>query len=102
MSNPTTSYCSFCGKSQYKVKQLVAGPKDAFICNECTWLCWEIIIESGSIEPKFKEISNRARQIILEEVLGDIEHDLLRLNAERDNTLYDLATLQQVSVSTVH
>lgn len=30
--------CSFCGKSQNEVKQLIAGP-DSFICNDCVHLC---------------------------------------------------------------
>jgi len=34
--------CSFCGKSQEKVKRLVAGP-GVYICDECIELCSEII-----------------------------------------------------------
>lgn len=37
--------CSFCGKAQNEVKQLIAGP-NAFICNECVDLCSEVIRES--------------------------------------------------------
>jgi ATP-dependent Clp protease ATP-binding subunit ClpX len=36
--------CSFCGKRQGEVKQLIAGP-NIFICNECVELCNEIIKE---------------------------------------------------------
>lgn len=36
--------CSFCGKSQRKVKKLIAGPA-VYICNECVKLCQEIIDE---------------------------------------------------------
>lgn len=35
-------HCSFCGKSQDKVKKIVAGP-GVYICNECVALCQEII-----------------------------------------------------------
>ncbi|MEK6734509.1 MAG: ClpX C4-type zinc finger protein, partial [Pseudomonadota bacterium] len=35
-------HCSFCGKSQHKVKKLIAGPT-LFICNECVELCADII-----------------------------------------------------------
>ena len=35
---PKTLHCSFCGKSQHKVKALIAGP-GCFICNECVALC---------------------------------------------------------------
>lgn len=37
-----TLYCSFCGKSQFEVKKLVAGPS-VFICNECITLCEDIM-----------------------------------------------------------
>jgi hypothetical protein len=39
-----TLYCSFCGKSQYDVQKLIAGPT-AFICNECVNLCDGIMLE---------------------------------------------------------
>ncbi|MFT2816073.1 ATP-dependent Clp protease ATP-binding subunit ClpX [Leifsonia sp. A12D58] len=58
--------CSFCGKSQKQVQQLIAGP-GVYICDECVELCNEIIEErlaeageeEGSSEfdlPKPKEI----------------------------------------------
>ncbi|MCC6375559.1 MAG: ATP-dependent Clp protease ATP-binding subunit ClpX [Microbacteriaceae bacterium] len=57
--------CSFCGKSQKQVQQLIAGP-GVYICDECVELCNEIIeerlAESGSEAtasfdlPKPKEI----------------------------------------------
>ncbi len=37
--------CSFCGKHQNEVKQLIAGPT-AYICNECVELCSEVIGEA--------------------------------------------------------
>ena len=44
----TTSYvevgCSFCGKSQFDVLKLVAGP-GVYICNECVDLCDQIIAD---------------------------------------------------------
>ena len=36
--------CSFCGKSQDRVKKLIAGP-GIYICDECVELCSEIIFE---------------------------------------------------------
>ncbi|MFP4397926.1 MAG: ATP-dependent Clp protease ATP-binding subunit ClpX [Desulfonatronovibrio sp.] len=50
--------CSFCGKTQDEVDRLIAGP-DVYICNECVYLCDEIIaqdheeegIESESLMP---------------------------------------------------
>lgn len=39
--------CSFCGKSQKQVQQLIAGP-GVYICDECVELCNEIIRERMS------------------------------------------------------
>ncbi|MGM0452840.1 MAG: ATP-dependent Clp protease ATP-binding subunit ClpX [Thermodesulfobacteriota bacterium] len=35
-------YCSFCGKAQYEVKQLIAGPS-VYICNQCVRLCKQFL-----------------------------------------------------------
>jgi ATP-dependent Clp protease ATP-binding subunit ClpX len=40
-------YCSFCFKSQHKVRKLIAGPAAVFICDECVELCNEIIARGG-------------------------------------------------------
>lgn len=37
--------CSFCGKTQDQVRKLIAGTKDAYICDECIELCAELIEE---------------------------------------------------------
>ena len=39
-------YCSFCGKSQHKVRTLIAGPS-VFICNECVAFCNGILREKS-------------------------------------------------------
>lgn len=39
-------YCNFCGKSQYEVRKLIAGP-NTFICNECVELCNDIVAEEN-------------------------------------------------------
>ncbi len=39
-------YCSFCAKSQREVTLLIAGPKDVFICDECTEVCNSIVYEN--------------------------------------------------------
>ena len=41
-----TYHCSFCGKSQDQVQQLISGPGGVRICDECIDLCREIIEES--------------------------------------------------------
>jgi ATP-dependent Clp protease ATP-binding subunit ClpX len=45
--------CSFCGKSQSKVKKLIAGPK-TYICNECVDLCNDIL----DVEEKEKKVDD--------------------------------------------
>ena len=47
-----TLYCSFCGKSQYEVKKLIAGPS-VFVCNECIELCNDIMREEESEKSDF-------------------------------------------------
>ncbi|EFE9806104.1 TPA: carboxylate--amine ligase [Escherichia coli] len=42
VSASPTLYCSFCNKSQYTVKKLIAG-EDVFICDECVDVCNRII-----------------------------------------------------------
>ena len=46
--------CSFCGKNQYELRKLIAGPK-VFICNQCIELCVDIIHEEKKSE--FKNIT---------------------------------------------
>ncbi len=40
--DPAEPSCSFCGKAQPEVLQLIAGPK-GFICSECVQLCVQLI-----------------------------------------------------------
>lgn len=47
MPQDKTERCSFCGKSQHEVKQLIAGPT-VFICDECVDLCADIVAEKRS------------------------------------------------------
>lgn len=42
-SKQPTLYCSFCGKSQHEVRQMIAGP-EVFICDECVVLCLEVTL----------------------------------------------------------
>lgn len=39
----TTIKCSFCGKSQKQVGQLIAGPDGIYICDECIKTCNDIL-----------------------------------------------------------
>jgi hypothetical protein len=50
-----TLYCSFCGKSQHEVTNMIAGPT-VFICNECVALCTELVGEKvQDIQPPAKK-----------------------------------------------
>ena len=42
-----TLYCSFCGKSQYEVSKLIAGPT-VFICDECVGSAWILFLRRTS------------------------------------------------------
>jgi hypothetical protein len=53
-----TLYCSFCGKSQYEVRKLVAGPT-VFICDACVGLCHHVIANGGAIKTGISEASNK-------------------------------------------
>jgi ClpX C4-type zinc finger len=66
-----TCYCSFCGKSQHEVLNLIAGPA-VFICGECVDRCSEIV-------EKKPGIPDPARQIKLEE-LKQLRTDVARLH----------------------
>lgn len=49
---PKTLHCTFCGKSQHKVKALIAGP-GAFICDECVGLCDKILAGEPPTGPAY-------------------------------------------------
>ncbi|MBR1707520.1 MAG: ATP-dependent Clp protease ATP-binding subunit ClpX [Clostridia bacterium] len=45
-TQPRRARCSFCGKTQDQVRRLIAG-NNAYICDECTRLCQDIINEDA-------------------------------------------------------
>ncbi|MFE3455199.1 ATP-dependent Clp protease ATP-binding subunit ClpX [Nonomuraea sp. NPDC059194] len=45
-----TLTCTFCGKSQQKVRKLIAGPGRICICDECVEVCNELIEEDLDLE----------------------------------------------------
>lgn len=49
-SQPTVLRCSFCSKSQHRVKKLIAGPS-VHICDECVDICLAILAESRKDAP---------------------------------------------------
>ena len=45
--------CSFCGKSEDKVRRILYGGKgeNSVICNECVLASYNLLVESGDIKP---------------------------------------------------
>lgn len=52
IADQNSPHCSFCGKSQFEVKKLIAGPS-VLICDECVEICLDIIKEEA--EEKIEE-----------------------------------------------
>ena len=54
--------CSFCGKTQDKVKKLIQGQNGVFICDECIGICSDILdeeFEAVSADEKKAERNNK-------------------------------------------
>ncbi len=51
--------CSFCGKAGNKVRSMIAGPGNIYICDECVELCRAIIEEKESTQSKKKGLRPR-------------------------------------------
>ena len=54
---PAKVFCTFCMKSEEEVSQVVAGPANVFICDECVVLCSDYIAgrapdRSGYVPPE--------------------------------------------------
>ena len=50
--------CSFCGKTQDRVRKLIAGPNGAYICDECIDICTEIVDEEFEREGREYEAAS--------------------------------------------
>ena len=46
MNKTADPVCSFCGKPKSAVRELIAGPEDVFICNECVEICNHILAKA--------------------------------------------------------
>lgn len=72
-SDKKSLHCSFCGKNQFEVKKLIAGPS-VFICDECTEICLDIIKEEANetVEEIVSSIPNPKEiyKILDEHVIG--------------------------------
>jgi ATP-dependent Clp protease ATP-binding subunit ClpX len=73
IQNNFEKVCSFCGKSGDMARQLISGPSDVFICDECIDVCRKIMVDgekdvatqfSGDV-PRPKEIKAYLDQYII-------------------------------------
>lgn len=64
-----TLHCSFCQKSQHEVKKLIAGPA-AHICDECTILCLDILVEENFYDAK--KLSREQQVLQREQRMNDL------------------------------
>jgi hypothetical protein len=66
-SATTPRCCAFCGKTQYEVAKLIAGPA-AFICDKCVGLCSDVLIDEDSSYAEITRdslVSKSAEELIL-------------------------------------
>jgi|SRR6267143_1198109 hypothetical protein len=68
--------CSFCGKTEGQVRGLVAGP-GIHICDECVYLCIEVLKEEGI----HRETPGAERISALQAEIRHL-HGLLRLESQ--------------------
>jgi len=64
---PFSPFCSFCGKSAYLRKRLIAGPSNIFICDECIEVCVDILLDEEKNYPNDDvklEWAKRMRKIL--------------------------------------
>ena len=57
-TNNTEPRCSFCGKAGSEVRRLISGPGNVFICDECVFLCNELVSDDVA-SPKKSADSGR-------------------------------------------
>jgi ClpX C4-type zinc finger protein len=83
--------CSFCGKEEPQVRRIVAGP-GVYICNECVYLCVEVLTEEriGNDAPKAEPTSALRAEVrhlhgllrLESRLVTDLRKETERLNAK--------------------
>lgn len=70
MKKSVKLHCSFCNKSNHKVKLLIAARENTYICNECVAVCASMVFDKYSevVETIMDEI--KARRMIFNEIWG--------------------------------
>ena len=74
-----TPKCSFCGRSADKVDKIIQGMNNsAFICDECIKVCYNMIMETGTI-PTYteEELREKVKKDIEQEKLKNSKQELL-------------------------
>ncbi len=61
-SKTTEHFCSFCGKSENKVRNLFGGANNSFICNECIEICVSLIGLDYFTHPKKKAAEKNGKR----------------------------------------
>jgi ATP-dependent Clp protease ATP-binding subunit ClpX len=95
-SVPTkTLYCSFCFKSQHKVKMLISGPASIFICSECVDVCNACV--AGRFPDKSKSPSDE--ELPTERLLERLQaiEDMLRGKGNQLQWVVELLRSREVS-----
>src|SRR4051794_41114880 len=92
-SSTPTYACSFCGKNQAKVQQLIAGD-GVCVCDECVDLCVQIMVASGHLDVS-QHIRDFNPEAFLEQWISEIDlQDTERVAAAQallDRLLHRLA-----------
>jgi hypothetical protein len=86
-----TLYCSFCGKSQYDVRRLIAGPA-VYICDECVDLALDFVddLKDEDLLRLMQDEKDSARIMSTEELAHYVERG--RLGVERNRLTLDAIT----------
>ena len=74
-----TPKCSFCGRSADKVDKIIQGMNNsAFICDECIKVCYNMIMETGTIPTYIEEqLRDKIQKDIEQEKLINSKQELL-------------------------
>jgi ATP-dependent Clp protease ATP-binding subunit ClpX len=88
-------FCSFCFKSQHKVKMLISGPASIFICSECVDVCNECV--AGRFPDKSKSPSDE--ELPTERLLERLQavEDTLRGKGNQLQWVVELLRSREVS-----
>jgi ATP-dependent Clp protease ATP-binding subunit ClpX len=66
-------HCSFCQRDYDEVNRLISGPDEVFICDECVWLCVEILEEEKQKEQQDDAEAGLTRLPVPREIFERLE-----------------------------